>query len=32
MQLDVMPYNMVMQYKELLPGVELVNVRPSPKA
>jgi Xaa-Pro aminopeptidase len=31
MQLDVMPYNMVMKYKDLLPGVEFVNVSPLAK-
>jgi Xaa-Pro aminopeptidase len=32
LQLDVMPYNMVMGYRELLPGVEFVNASPLTKA
>ncbi len=32
LQLDVMPYNMVMKYKALLPGKEFTNVSPLTKA
>ena len=31
MQLDVMPYNMVMKYKKLLPGLKFVDVSPLAK-
>ncbi|OPY70920.1 MAG: Xaa-Pro dipeptidase [Syntrophorhabdaceae bacterium PtaU1.Bin034] len=31
LQLDVMPYNMVMKYKELLPEAEFINVSPLTK-
>ena len=31
-QLDVMPYAMVMKYRDLLPGVEFVNASPLTKA
>ncbi len=32
LQLDVMPYNTVIPYKELMPGVEFVNCSPLAKA
>ena len=32
LQLDVMPYNMVMKYRDLLPGPEFIDVSPMAKA
>src|SRR5208283_700685 len=32
LQLDVMPYNMVMKYRDLLPGPEFVDASPMVKA